>query len=503
MPRRSEMNVAGNIRFRVVIALLFGVALGGARSEGRAGGTIPVSSALPTQRPLESHNEVAIERAHVLFAALRERSQIPGFAVAVAINGEVIWQEEFGYADLENLVSVTPLTRFRIGSVSKPLTAAAMVRLLEQGHLHLDEPVQTYVASFPAKAYPITLRQLAGHLGGIRHYREGESVSYERVESIVESLKRFQEDPLLHRPGTAYSYSSYGYNLLGAAVESACGKSFALCLEELVFQPLRMRDTVADFPDRIIPHRTRFYARSEAGLVNAPYSDRSYKLPAGGYLSTAADLVRFGSGLLAGDFLRPETLAMLFTSQRTAEGSETGYGMGWRPDTDWEGRPVVHHGGSAEGGRAFLLLYPGGLAISLLANLSQAPIFKEEAWTLASLFLDGSGSGSEHRSLDMLSGVYHVTGQMGEETVSGTLHFVSSHSPSKGWLILDDSTEIEIVLALHRGEEIRIIGAGYRGMMNLWATFDGDGFEGHWNWLGKSGRIRGVLNPSSKREPIE
>src|SRR2546426_9120253 len=153
----------------------------------------------------------------------RLATQIPGVQVAVAVNGKLVWSEGCGYADAERQQPVTRETQFRIGSVSKPLTATAVVLLYERGKLDLDAPVQRYVPSFPDKGYPITTRQLAGHLAGIRHYRGDEFVLNRRFGSVGEGLTIFQDDSLLFPPGTRFSYSSYGWNLISAVIEGAAG----------------------------------------------------------------------------------------------------------------------------------------------------------------------------------------------------------------------------------------------------------------------------------------
>src|SRR5438128_9895102 len=152
--------------------------------------------------------------------------KIPGLQVAVAVGGKLVWSEAFGYADLAREVPVTAETQFRIGGVSKPLTAAAVALLYEEGRLYLDAPVQRYVPSFPDKGYPITTRQLAGHLAGIRHYQDGEFLLNRHFNSVLEGLTIFERDSLLFPPGTRFSYSSYGWDLIAAVIEGASGEDF-------------------------------------------------------------------------------------------------------------------------------------------------------------------------------------------------------------------------------------------------------------------------------------
>ncbi len=146
---------------------------------------------------------------------------IPGLSLTVAVDGKIMYSEGFGYADLEERVPVWPTTKFRIGSISKPLTATALMQLVEAGKLELDAPVQKYVPSLPEKGAVITTRMLAGHLAGIRHYQGDEFNIQRHYANVLDGVNIFENDPLVSPPGTKFNYSSYGYNLLSAVVESA------------------------------------------------------------------------------------------------------------------------------------------------------------------------------------------------------------------------------------------------------------------------------------------
>ena len=258
-------------------------------------------------------------------------ADLPGISVAVGLEGRIVWSEGFGWADIEQRVPVTAATKFRVGSVAKPMTAALLALVYEEGKIDLDAPVQSYVPNFPVKKHPITTHQLAGHLAGIRHYRDTEFFSTRRYETVPEGLEIFQDDPLLFEPGEQFHYSSYGWNLISAILEGATGKPFLPQMQERVFDPLGMRSTVADWNHLIIRDRARPYAIDPEGrLANAPYVDNSYKWAGGGFLSNAEDLVRFGQAHLKPGFLKPATLSLLHTSQKTSDGKSTGYGIGWR-----------------------------------------------------------------------------------------------------------------------------------------------------------------------------
>jgi serine beta-lactamase-like protein LACTB, mitochondrial len=295
----------------------------------------------------------------------------PGASICVIRDGRIVWSRAFGLADLEQDVPATTETRFRIGSVSKSLTSVAIGRLVQDGQLDLDSPVQRYVPGFPEKRYSITVRQLAGHLAGIRHYDTGEFENREHYATLTEGLAIFAADSLLFEPGTQFNYSSYGYNLLGAVIEGASGRSYLEYMRHEVLDPAGMIHTSFEHPDSIIPSRGRYYTRADSTgpMINAPYVDNTYKWPSGGFLSTAEDLARFGDRLLRGELLRPETVELLWTPMRTTDGTPTEYAIGWTVERDSLGRRRVRHSGGSVGGTAHLIIYPDQrVVVAVLVN---------------------------------------------------------------------------------------------------------------------------------------
>lgn len=449
------------------------------------------AGALVAQEARERARSEAVRAARALGAALREEASLPGFALAAGGADGIVLSEAFGHADLETRAPATPLTRWRIGSISKSLTAAGTVLLAERGALGLDATVAELLPGWDRRpAARATARQLAGHLGGIRHYREGEGIGHTHYESVADALELFADDSLVAPPGETYRYSTYGYVLLSALVARAAEEPFLAFIRREVFEPLGMRHTGPDLATRVVPGRASFYEIRDGDAVPAPFTDNSYKWAGGGLLSTPEDLVRFGSGLLDDRLLSPASVETLFTSQRTAAGEETGYGMGFRPRSDREGRRVVHHGGSSEGGRAFLLLYPDeGLVVAMAANRGTAPLFEEEAQTFAHFLLDhGPTAGAE---LDGdLAGAWALTATMGEDMkhegslrlhaggrIRGMLELGGAHAP------------VRIVAVDRHGEELRLVGAGAHGVMNAWLRPAPGGWTGRWEYFGLSGDL--------------
>ncbi len=307
-----------------------------------------------------------------------------GVSVAIGLDGEVVWSEGFGLADVENDVPATEHTVYRLASISKPVTAAAVMQLVEQGKIDLDGPVRAYVADWPEKRWPITIRQLLVHQGGVRHYAPKEVMNKTKAYATsTESLEYFADDPLIAEPGTLFRYSSYGFNLLGAVVEGASGMSFVEYLVEHVFPVAGTEAMQDDSQSRIIKHRARGYAVGGADgsltielfggpppgeLRNSMLVDVSYKVGGGGLCSTAADLVRFAQAMEAGKVVKPESRDLMWTAQKTRDGTQTRYGMGWIL-AELDGRRIVAHGGSQAGAKtSLMLLRDSGIVVAVMCN---------------------------------------------------------------------------------------------------------------------------------------
>lgn len=328
---------------------------------------------LGTQCTVKAPEEEAVKKSRILVSEFVEKNKIPGLSVTVSKQGKVVWTEGFGFGDVEQQVKVNPsMTRFRIGSISKTLTATAIGLLLESNKLDIDLPVHHYVPSFPTKRWDISIRQLAGHIAGIRHYRNLEYLGARRFTDVVDGLAIFQDDSLLFEPGTNYAYSSYGWNLISAALETASGMEFLQFMDQNVFGPSEMTLTTPDYGEIITSFRTGFYELSpDSVLQNAPYVDNSYKWAGGGFLSTTEDLTRFGNVILANSLLKGATTELLFTPQTISGGKSTDYGLGWRKFEDNKGGEWYGHGGGSIGGTAVFILSPKeDIVIAILTNLS-------------------------------------------------------------------------------------------------------------------------------------
>jgi serine beta-lactamase-like protein LACTB, mitochondrial len=312
--------------------------------------------------------------------------QLPGFAATVMEGDRVVWRHGVGYADVASSTPATSRTQFRIGSVSKLLTATLLMRLSQEGRIELDAPVGRYV-ELPRPLAGVTLRQLAGHLGGVRHYRGAEFFSTRHYDRLTDAIEVFAHDSLVAPPGARYSYSSYGFNLIGAAIERRLTVPFPVAMREQVLQPLGLNSIVPDVPEAKPAARATLYAVAKGTVSQAPEDDLSGRWPSGGYLASTDDLAKFGESMLAPGLLDARALHEMLTPQRLASGAATTVGIGWRIGLDSLYGPFYHHGGSSNGGSAFLLVFPRQRLVVAMASNAFGQWSDREALTLARLFL--------------------------------------------------------------------------------------------------------------------
>ena len=352
--------------------------------------------------PLAGHAQGTVDRSGDQAAAmvramatqLLEVAPHAGLSVAIGRDGQIVFAEGFGFADRETRRPVTADTRFRAASVSKLMAVTALGRLVQEGRIDLDAPVQRYVPGFPEKRWPITARQLAGHLSGLPHYTPMDRLERRFYPNVTDALGVFSHLNQLAEPGTAYRYSTHGYTLLSAAIEGAAQQPFLSYLDEAVLRPLGMRHTGPDL--RAQPHAdmSTFYVVRDGRLeALGETEDPSYKWAGGGMTSTPSDLLRLAFGYLDG-YLTPELVEMMWRSQRLSNGTETGVGIGWRPGRDLAGRRVVEHAGAMQGARSVLSIFPEQeLVVSMMANREWSSHVEETAHMLALPYLDAGPRG--------------------------------------------------------------------------------------------------------------
>ena len=319
--------------------------------------------------------------------SVRESLSAPGLSVSVASEGKIVWSQATGLLDLATRKPVTPRSRFEIGSVSKPISAVAVLRLAERGLVDLDEDIRGLVPEIAHQPQPISMRQLLSHQAGIRHYgfkfnppAFSEAGLNQEFESPRAALGIFAEDELLFEPDTGFQYSTYGYTLLDAAVAAKTGKGLAELVGREIFEPSSMRQAEVKRGGSRQPDLASGYtaALSRKKVMPQLETNPSYKVAGAGYIASTDDLARFGIAVIAGELLGEEWTRQMFEPRKTSDGNVNPqrYGLGWRiGELELEGDRIamIHHGGTTPGTISIILLFPDQqLVVTAAANSVKA-----------------------------------------------------------------------------------------------------------------------------------
>jgi CubicO group peptidase (beta-lactamase class C family) len=319
----------------------------------------------------------------------------------VASRDGAIWSAAYGSVDLEFDVAAAPEHLFRLGSVSKVVTALTAARLVSRGLLELDTPIAYWLPNLPERHRRTTLRQLLTHRGGVRHYDQrdldpkgpGGPITTRHYADKGEILALFIDDELVAPPGGRVSYSSFGYTLASMVMEAAAGQCFLELVDDEIAQPFSVPSLCADEVAEVIPLRASGYFSAREAQMIAAHTGSSQAPPRGNYakvtlsnpafcwagaglLMNVPDLAKFGAAMLdrPGSPLTGDERALLFTPLTEATHASPPLGLGWRIDHDARGRLRWHHAGTTPGGRASLVVYPGlGLSLALASNVMTTP----------------------------------------------------------------------------------------------------------------------------------
>lgn len=346
--------------------------------------------------------------AQAALEAMVETDGGSGAMAAVMREGELIWHGEAGHADLEAQIPMREDHRLRIGSVSKLLTAALVLRMEEQGVANTSIPTMNFVPDVPAPLGLATLEQLSRHLGGVRQYdfaNFAEANNQVYYTDLWSPLTMILDEPPFAEPGQQFEYSSLGFNLVGAALEHRTGKTFPALFFENLAEPLGLEDSLANDSMAIIPRRARFYTvtvanpmfewMQDGGLINTIFRDDSDLYPSGGLLSSAIDLARFGDSLFSGAYISDAQVARLVEETMDGDGRAArlggdGYGMGTVLYREGEEVIAYGHGGLTNGAQAELMYFPATrTTIALITNynmMSESAFHQLARETLPRLF---------------------------------------------------------------------------------------------------------------------
>ena len=314
----------------------------------------------------------------------------PGAAVLVAKKGKIIYQKAIGKADLELDVPLRPDHVFRIGSVTKQFTAAAILRLAEEGKLTLNDELTKFIPDYPTLGKRITVEQLLNHTSGIKSYTNMEAWDAQTRRkdfTPTELVDYFKSQPMEFEPGTDWNYNNSGYILLGFIIEKVSGKTYAEYIDEQFFKPLGMKNSYYGDVQPIIKNRADGYSQGgpNGAYTHAEYLSMTQPYAAGSLLSTVEDLFTWTKAVHSGKVLKPESLKKAFTPYMLPNGYDTRYGYGWQIG-NLLGTATVEHGGGINGFLSILLYVPGeDVCVAMLSNCDCSPPSEAAAKMAAAL----------------------------------------------------------------------------------------------------------------------
>lgn len=300
----------------------------------------------------------------------KNAKNVPSISAAVLKDGKIIWSGAAGYSDVENLVPATPKTVYRIASISKSITAVAIMQLVEKGKIKLDDDALKYIPYFPRKRWKFTIRQLLNHTSGIRNYKGIDEFNNKRYfNSIEDALGILKYDSLSFKPGTKQRYTTLGYNLLAAIIEHVTKNNFLEYLNENIFEPSKMPSTFPEIQSDIVLNRAHGYDKDKyRNLKNAPLADLSIKFPGGGIISTSEDLLKFAGNILNGKLIKHSTLDTMLVPTKLNNGKIINYGLGFSLPIN-KNENYFSHSGLGTGFTSLLIIFPkDSLATITLIN---------------------------------------------------------------------------------------------------------------------------------------
>ncbi len=292
-------------------------------------------------------------------------------SVRVVQNGGSLHEKGYGFANLELRVPNTPLTKFRIGSITKQFTAMATLILQEGGKLNVEDHVTDHLSDIPEAWQPITVHHLVTNTSGIMHSwaLPGFRDTIMNPASAAETIGRFKDQPLVHKPGEAYHYSGVGFFVLAQIVEKVSGQTYGEFLQDNIFRPLGMQDTGTDETAPILPNRASGYSRQKDGsLLNCVPIHMPILTGGGNLYSTVRDLSVWDEALNAGKLVSQDSYKAMYTPVKDD------YAFGWRV-TQESGRRAIAHGGGVSGFNTRILRYPNdNLCVLVFSNVEPTPV---------------------------------------------------------------------------------------------------------------------------------
>lgn len=302
---------------------------------------------------------------------------IVGAAAGYSIDGKIVWQTVGGFSNRASNKPFQKETKVRMASIAKSMTAIAIMQLAEQNLMDIDAPIQNYIPDYPKQPKTqITVRHLLSHTSGIDGYKNTkEAENQNNYLTISDAVDVFKNRPLLFEPGTKYSYTTYGYTLLGLIIEKVSGLSFETYMQKHIWDAANMKNTGVDMFGVDEGNSSKLYSRKRNGMsIEGKENNLSNRVPGGGFYTTIEDLLNFGNAVLDNVFIKKETLDLM-RQHHSLDGDQQ-YGLGWflysqKPN---EGK-IIGHSGAQMGCSSQLLIFPEKRIVCVvLANTSRTDV---------------------------------------------------------------------------------------------------------------------------------
>jgi len=328
---------------------------------------------------LPALSEDLAQRAQAYLSEQAVEHGLPGVSAAIAVDGAIVWTGGAGYRDVANEIPADGEMVHRIASITKSMTAAAVMQLVESGKVELEDRLRRHVSTYPKKKRGvIRIEHLLAHTSGTKHYLGKENRPYTHFNSLEDAMAVFRDRPLAFEPGRRYLYTTYGYTVLGAVIESASEMSYADYMQSRIWDPAGMTKTQVEIHGEEVPGASKLYRRESDGtLVEDDDTDLSIKVPGGGLLSTAGDLVRFALAFEAGGLVSAETrermLQVPVLSDPVAqERRRVPYALGWIVgDSERFGNYIRNDGGQSGTSTNLLVSSERGVIVAVLSNIAR------------------------------------------------------------------------------------------------------------------------------------
>lgn len=297
-----------------------------------------------------------------------------GAVAGYSINGETIWKSAAGFTNKKKNILFKENTYTRIASITKAFTAVAVMQLVEQNLVKVDDPIQKYVPNFPKnKKGTITVRHLLEHSSGIKGYKNNkERETKKEYPNMIDAMNVFKNRKLAFKPGTDYSYTTYGYVVLGVLIENVSGKTYEEYIQKNIFDKAGMKNTKLEKFGIVVQNKSSLYHLNKKRKVEEVETNNlSNRIPAGGYYSTVDDLLAFGNAVIENKLIKENTLALMTTNNGLKkEGNPQGFGWflyGGKPN---HAAIIGHSAGQTGVSGQFFIIPQRKTVLVVLANTS-------------------------------------------------------------------------------------------------------------------------------------